>query len=324
MFIVEQEQLTGEKTVTSSGEKAKTALAKYPVGGIVYFSKNIKTPKQCTDMISVVQSYSEIPLFIAVDEEGGRVARIANNGNMGTTKFSHMSTVTSTDEAYNVGYTIGKEIKEFGFNLDFAPVADVNSNPDNPIIGNRSFSSDPETAAKYVKAAVNGFNNSGMLCTLKHFPGHGDTSTDSHKGYAEITKSLDELEACEFLPFKSGVSAGADFVMVGHLSAPQITGNNRPATLSKTMIDLLKNDIGFNGLIITDSMQMDAITDSYTSATAAKEAVKAGVDVILMPDNLKNAANGIINAVKSGEISESRIDRSVKKILKTKINSGII
>ncbi len=325
MFIIEHEQLLGRSSaVTSSGEKTKAAIEKYPVGGIVYFAQNIKTPSQCTDMIKNIQSYSEVPLFIAVDEEGGKVARIANNKKMGTTKFPNMASITDDNEAYNVGYTIGSEIKRFGFNLDFAPVADVNSNPDNPVIGVRSFDADPTTVAGRVKSIVKGFNSSGMLCTLKHFPGHGDTKTDSHTGYTEITKTLDELKACEFIPFKSGADAGADFVMVGHLSAPQITGNKLPATLSKKMIDLLKNEVGFNGLIITDSMQMNAITDNYTSSEAAVLAVKAGVDIILMPDNFKNAVNGIVKAVENGEISEARINRSVLKILQTKIDHGII
>ncbi len=325
MFVITHEQLLStSSTVTSSGSSTKTAIGNYPVGGIIYFAANIKNPTQCTGMISNLQSYSKTPLFIAVDEEGGSVARIAKNENMGTTKFSNMGNIKSADEAYNVGYTIGTEIQQFGFNLDFAPVADVDSNPDNTVIGSRAFSSDPNTAAEYVAAAVNGFNDAGMLCTLKHFPGHGDTSTDSHYGYAEVTKTLDELRECELLPFKSGVKAGADFVMLGHLAAPKITGDTVPASLSKPLIDLLRDEVGFKGIVITDSLQMDAIVDDYYSDEAAILAVQAGVDIILMPNNFKKASTGIINAVKDGTISEERINQSVLRILQKKIDNEII
>ena len=325
MFMITPEQLLStSSTVTSSGSSAKTAIEIYPVGGVIYFGANIKNPTQCTDMISNLQSYSKTPLFIAVDEEGGSVARIGNNENMGTTQFPNMGSIESADEAYNVGYTIGTEIKQFGFNLDFAPVADVDSNPDNTVIGNRAFSSDPNTAAEYVAAAVNGFNDAGMLCTLKHFPGHGDTDTDTHYGYAEVTKTLDELKECELLPFQSGVKAGADFVMLGHLAAPKITGNTIPASLSKPIIDLLQTEFGFKGLVITDAMRMDAIVDDYYSDEAAILAVQAGVDIILLPNNFKKASTGVINAVNDGTISEERINQSVLKILQKKIDSGII
>ena len=325
MFMITPEQLLStSSTVTSSGSSAKTAIEAYPVGGVIYFGANIKNPTQCTDMISNLQSYSKTPLFIAVDEEGGSVARIGNNENMGTTQFPNMGNIENADEAYNVGYTIGTEIKQFGFNLDFAPVADVDSNPNNTVIGNRAFSSDPNTAAEYVAAAVKGFNDAGMLCTLKHFPGHGDTDTDTHYGYAEVTKTLDELKECELLPFQSGVKAGADFVMLGHLAAPKITGDTIPASLSKPLIDLLRNEVGFNGIVITDAMRMDAIVDDYYSDEAAILAVQAGVDIILLPNNFKKASTGVINAVKDGTISEERINQSVLKILQKKIDNGII
>ncbi|MCD7738252.1 MAG: glycoside hydrolase family 3 protein, partial [Lachnospiraceae bacterium] len=171
---------------------------------------------------------------------------------------------------------------------------------------------------------VQGFHDGGILCMLKHFPGHGDTATDSHEGYTELDKTLEELEEVEFLPFEGGISAGADFVMVGHISVPQVTGDDLPATLSGTMIGILRNDLGFDGLIITDSMQMEAITDRYTSAEAAVMAIQAGVDMILMPENLQEAAQGVIEAVETGQISRERIEESVLRILETKIRAGII
>lgn len=328
LFIVRPEQITGSSTkITEAGSDFEEGLEEYPVGGIAIFAENIIDREQTIEMISDMQSYSNLGLFIAVDEEGGTVARIGNNSAMGTTSFPSMKTIGNTgdtDEAYNVGYTIGTEIMELGFNLDFAPVADVDSNPDNTVIGNRAFSTDADIAAEMVAATVEGFKDSGILCTLKHFPGHGDTATDSHLGYTELDKSIEELWETEFVPFVSGIEAGADLMMVGHISVPQVTGDDTPASLSATMISILRDDLGFTGLIITDSMQMEAITDRYSSSEAAVLAIEAGVDIILMPENLEEAANGIIEAVESGEISEERIAESVLRILETKIEKGII
>ncbi len=328
LFIVRPEQITGSSSkLTEAGSDFEAGLSEYPVGGIAMFAENIIDREQTMEMISDMQSYSSIGLFIAVDEEGGSVSRIGNNSAMGTTSFPSMKTIGNTgdtNEAYNVGYTIGTEILELGFNLDFAPVADVDSNPDNTVIGNRAFSTVADVAAEMVAAAVDGFRDSGILCTLKHFPGHGDTSTDSHLGYTELDKSLDELWETEFVPFVSGIEAGADLVMVGHISVPQVTGDDTPASLSSTMISILRDDLGFDGLIITDSMQMEAITDRYSSAEAAVMAIQAGVDIILMPENLEEAAEGIIEAVENGEISEERIAESVLRILEVKIERGIL
>lgn len=326
MFIVTPEQITGVSVATQAGSATEEALQTYPVGGIVYFADNIVTREQCSEMIANSQSYSKVGLFIAVDEEGGTVARIGNNSAMGTTSFPNMKAIGDSGdakEAWNVGYTIGMEIGELGFNLDFAPVADVDSNPDNPVIGDRSFGTDAALVSEMVQAEVQGFQESGVLSTLKHFPGHGDTATDSHEGYTELNKTLEELYQVEFVPFQSGIAAGADFVMVGHISVPQVTGDDVPASLSGTMIDILKNDLGFDGLVITDSMRMEAITDRWPSAEAAVLAVQAGVDVILMPEDLEEAVAGIQGAVETGEIPEERIARSVQKILEMKIQAGI-
>lgn len=328
LFIVTPEQITGVGTVIRSGETTRKAIETYPVGGIVYFAANLIDREQTITMISNIQSYSKLGLFISVDEEGGLVARVARNKEMGTTAFPAMGKIGKsgdTGEAYQVGYTIGSDIAALGFNLDFAPVADVNSNPRNPIIGTRAFHSDPEIAAQMVEACVKGFGESGVLCTLKHFPGHGDTSTDSHYGEAETSKTLVELMECEMLPFISGIEAGAPFVMVGHITAPNVTDEPVPATLSHDIVTgLLRGELGFEGLIITDSMLMQAITDQYSAGDAAVKALQAGVDIILMPQNLTEAVTGIQDAITSGELTEARINESVLRILETKIRSGII
>ncbi|MCD8383984.1 MAG: glycoside hydrolase family 3 protein [Clostridiales bacterium] len=328
LFIVTPEELTGiSGTATVGGASTKSALQDYPVGGLVYFAGNILTPDQCTSMIENTQSYSQLGLFIAVDEEGGTVARIGRNSAMGTTSFPNMATVGAqgTDAAYNVGLTIGSEITQFGFNLDFAPVADVNTNPDNPVIGSRAFSSDAEKAAELVASAVQGFRDGGILCCLKHFPGHGDTATDSHYGLAETTKTLDELRETEFLPFQAGIDAGAELVMVGHISTPNITGDSVPASLSSYMVtDILRGELGFDGLVVTDSLSMEAVTDQYGSGEAAVLAVQAGVDLLLMPEDLSAAVSALESAVDNGTLTESRIDESVLRILSVKLEYGII
>ncbi len=319
LFIVTPEQLVGGKTVTSfSGGSLK-----YAVSGVALFAANIVTPEQCRSLISSLQDASKIPLFIAVDEEGGKVARVANNPAMHHTVFPNTDKITTPEAAKNAGQTIGKELKALGFNLDFAPVADVNSNPNNTIIGVRSFGTEPRFVSTQVAAAVMGFKTSEMLCTLKHFPGHGDTSVDSHKALPIINKSLEQLRNTEFVPFKAGINAGAEFVMLGHIAVPSITGN-RPASLSKEMVNILRDDLDFNGIIITDSMKMRAITNEYSASTAAVLALKAGNDIILIPNNLDEAVSAVFDAVENGEITESRIDSSVLKILNLKLKNGII
>ena len=329
LFIVTPEQLTGfDGTVTQAGETTRAALESTPVGGIIYFAANIQTRSQCSTMLANSQSYAKYGLFLAVDEEGGTVARVGSNSAMGTTSFPSMSVIGDTGDplaAYNVGYTIGTELTELGFNLDFAPVADVNTNPENTVIGDRAFSSDAETAAEMVAACVSGFRESGMLCTLKHFPGHGDTSTDSHTGTTYSYQTLEELMSCELLPFQAGIEAGADFVMMGHITLSNVSDDGLPASLSYDIITgLLRETLGYDGIVITDAMNMAAITDNWSSGNAAVKAIQAGADMILMPYSLSGALEGVLEAVESGNLTEERIDESVLRILTVKLESGIL
>jgi len=328
LFITEPGALVSDEDFLPEYANSEEEIKNSPVGGLIYFQNSLVNREQCMEMISNVQSRSKIGMFISVDEEGGEVARIGENPDMGTTSFPDTGTIGDSGDptqAYDEGFTIGSEIRELGFNLDFAPVADVNSNYFNPVIGTRAFISDPETAAEMVRQSVNGFRRSGVMCTLKHFPGHGDTETDSHFGYAETGKTLEELEKCEFIPFKAGIEAGAPVIMAGHISVPEITGDDVPASLSEKIITgLLRNKLGYNGIVVTDSMQMQAITDSYSSDEAAVMVLKAGCDIILMPEDLREAAEGIKDAVTAGEITEKRIDESVMRILAAKLEYGII
>lgn len=330
MFIVTPEVLNGstksefsaDERLKSAGAETKQSLQERPVGGLIYFADNLETRQQATKMISNSQSYSKIPLFICVDEEGGTVARCAKK--LGTTKFKPMQTYQNqgTSVARSNARTIANDIKQFGFNVDFAPVADVNT-ASNSVIGTRAYSNNFQKAAQLVPAAVQGFHDGGMICTLKHFPGHGNTQEDSHKETAHLYKSLSELRKEEFLPFKAGIQAGADMVMVGHIVADKI--DSKPATLSHRLVtDILRGELGFKGLVVTDSMGMGAIANHYTPGEAAVMAIQAGDDLLLGVYNVPQALAGVRSAVKSGKISESRINDSVRRILTTKINMGVI
>ena len=323
MFFVTPENLTGVDAATQAGETTRQALTQYPVGGLIYFSKNIYDEEQLTTMIRNSQSYSEIPLFIGVDEEGGSlVARIANHPNFDVEKFPDMAEIGATGDpsrAYEVGSTIASYLKDYGFNLDFAPDADVLTNPNNTAIGVRSFGSDPDMTAQMVEQAVKGFQDHQVSAVIKHFPGHGGTTTDSHNGAAIVDRSLEELRSAEFLPFEAGIQAGVDMVMVGHLQVPQVISDDTPASLSSEMItDVLRNELGYDGIVITDSLSMGAITTYYTSADAAVKCIQTGGDMLLMPYSFTEAYQGVLDAVNSGEISEDRINESVTRILKVK------
>lgn len=323
MFFVTPENLTGVDVATQAGETTRQALTQYPVGGLIYFSKNIYDEEQLTTMIRNSQSYSEIPLFIGVDEEGGSlVARIANNPAFQVETFPNMAEIGATGDtskAFEVGNSIGSYLKKYGFNLDFAPDADVLTNPENTAIGERSFGSDPNLTAQMVAEEVKGFQQQNVIPVLKHFPGHGGTAEDSHHGAAVLNRSLEELENAEFLPFKAGIEAGANVVMVGHLQVPQLISDDTPASLSSELITgILREKLGFDGIVITDSLSMGAITEYYTPDEAAVRCIQAGGDMLLMPQDFKTAYEGVLNAVKNQTIPESRIDESLSRIFHVK------
>lgn len=331
MFIVCPEALNvSENAETAQAvdtvtEVMRENLEKFPVGDIAVFGKNITGAEQLPRFISDLQSNSKYPLFVAVDEEGGDVARVANSGFFNVASYKSMAEVGKTDnpaKAEEVGRKIGFYLKKIGFNYDFAPVADVNTNPDNIVIGDRSYGNDPVTVGKMVSAQLDGLHKSGIIGTLKHFPGHGDTKDDTHSGYVSVNKSWDELKECELVPFIS-VLDKADTIMVSHITVTSI--DKLPSSLSYEIITRkLRNELGYNGVIITDSMAMGAVADSYTSDIAAVMAVKAGADIILMPESLEKSFKAVLNAVNSGEISMERLDESVLRILKMKAKYKLI
>ena len=323
MMFVTPEELTGEDGVTVAGDATRQALENYPVGGIVYFAKNLESQDQVKEMIDNSQKYSSIGLFVATDEEGGVVNRLMDT--VGTTYIGSMYYYKDDGDetAYENAYTIANDMSALGFNLDFAPVADVWSNPDNTVIGERAYSDDYAQAAELVGNAVKGFNDGGVMCTLKHFPGHGDTAEDSHYSSAYVHRTKEEIMADEMQPFRSGIEAGAEFVMVGHLIVPDI--DEVPATLSyKIATGILRDELKFEGVVITDSFEMESIADNYSVDDAVVMSVKAGMDMILQPKDMASAVNSIEQAVADGELSEDRIDESVRRILTLKESRGLL
>lgn len=322
LFFVTPKLLTGEENVTEFSDLMKETLDKKPVGGIILFNENIISKEQVKSLNSDIENNAKFGILVSVDEEGGSVARLGN-ANIGFPSFSHMAEIGATGDvskAYEVGASLAQSLKELNFNMDFAPVADIITNPENTVVKKRSFGSDENLVSDMVAAEVKGFIDNDVICSLKHFPGHGNTEADSHKGMAVSNCDLETLRERELIPFKAGIEAGAETVMVGHISLPNIIGDDTPATLSPQIVtDLLRQELGFKGVIITDSMQMGAVADYYTPEEAAVKALLAGNDMILMPTDLDRAFNGILTAVQNGEISEDRIDESVRRILILKL-----
>lgn len=323
MMFVRPESITGIDVVTAAGDTTKSALEQYPVGGIVYFAQNMESKDQVKEMIDNSQSYSKVGLFISTDEEGGMVNRLMNT--VGTTYIDSMYNYKDegTQKAHDNAYTIASDMAALGFNMDFAPVADVWSNPDNTVIGERAYSDDYSQAAELVGSAVKGFEDGGVMCTLKHFPGHGDTAEDSHYSSAYVRRTKDEIMADEMQPFTAGIDAGAEFVMVGHLIVPDI--DELPATLSyKITTEMLRNEMHFEGIAITDSLAMSSIADNYGVGESAVMSIKAGIDMLLDPTDIDTAIDAVVQAVESGDITEDRIDDSVRKILSLKEKHGLV
>lgn len=327
LFFVTPEAITNVNTATVAGETTKKALEQYPVGGIVYFAKNLEDREQTVALLENTQSYAKIPLFLGVDEEGGTVSRVGSNPDMGVPSVGDTRSLGKQQDpaaAYAAGQDIGGSLHALGFNLDFAPVADVAQGADS-VIGSRSFGSDPELCASLAGVIVKSLRAEGIVSCLKHFPGYGSAVTDDHYGTSVLEKTEAELESCDFLPFAAGIEAGAPFVMVSHLSVPEVVGDETPSDLSSKIVsDLLRNKLGFTGVIITDSHQMASITDHYTSGEAAVKALQAGVDMILMPQDLQAAFDGVKAALAGGTLTQSRIDESVLRILQVKAEYNIL
>lgn len=331
MIITTPESLANYYSFTYMDDWFKECYKNYPIGGFIYFSKNISYSDQLRQLLADTQELAQgeiAGVFQAVDEEGGSTTRVSSA--LGIYPTDNMSSYGSRNdiwETYTAGLTIGEYLADYGFNVDFAPVADVDLNPYNEL-GSRIFSSDPTVVSDMTSAFVRGLDSKGICSTLKHFPGLGAGGGNTHYGSVYIDRTYDQLKLVEFPAFKGGIDAGADFVMIGHqmvFGAEDADGQALPADLSPTVVtDWLKGDLGFDGLVITDSHSMEAITNYYDSGEAASMAVEAGCDIILMPYNLEDAVEGLILSVNSGRIDFDRIDESVMKILQKKFEMGIL
>ena len=325
MFFCAFRQDSTWSDIVGINDEIKHIIKNYNIGGVVLFSENIQSAEQVTNYINDLQNEADTTLFIGIDEEGGRVLRTFSLDVERVSSALNIGKTGDANNAYNAAKIIADYLFPLGFNVDFAPVADIFTNPSNTVIGDRAFSTEAETAAVMVESFSQGLLDNGILSALKHFPGHGDTNEDSHYGISSTKKTLAELYECEFIPFKRGIDAGAPFVMVGHISTPNITGDEMPAIFSNFLLqDVLRDMLGFEGIIITDSLAMGAVTRYFTSEETAVKSILAGVDMLLMPENFYEAYTGVINAVKSGEISEEQINASVRRILTLKRSAGLI
>ena len=332
MFFVTLDGLTGVSGTQIAGDITRRSLQDLHPGGVSLFGENISDPDQLAALTAALQEYSlefsGIPLLIGTDEEGGTVKRIGYNGNFDVPYVGSMQAVGETgdpSQAYLVGDEIGAYLAEYGVNMDFAPDADVLSNPANTVIGSRSFGSDPSLVSQMTEQYRAGLLSHGIIPCLKHFPGHGATSEDSHTGLAMTDKTMDQLMECELIPFKTAIQNGADCIMAAHISLPSVTGDRTPASLSPVIIDeLLRKTLGFDGVVLTDALNMGAVTNWYTAPQAAILAVQAGNDMLLTVGEFREQYLAVLASVKDGTIPEERIDESVRRILRLKLDHGLL
>ena len=286
-------------------------------GGFILMGDNITTYERTKKMVDDLKKLSDVPLIISIDQEGGNVQRLKSMLDKEITNIPYMYNLGLKNDL-NLTYEIGKimayELRTIGVNVDYAPVVDIYSNPNNPVIGKRSFGTNKEIVSNHSVKLAQGLEDNKVIATYKHFPGHGDTDVDSHESLPIINKTYDELKEEELVPFKNAINNNAKIIMIGHLALPKVTGSNIPASLSKKIVtDILKNDLGYNGLVITDALNMGALTKNYSDEEIYVGAINAGCDLLLMPNGSKKA----IEIIKKN-ISEERINESVKKILKFK------
>lgn len=323
LFIIAPEAATAKKqAITAVSQEIKDFLQQYPVGGTILFESNVQNPQQLTALTQDLQASSQYPLLIAMDEEGGRVARIGRNPNFSVPRITSVLEIGQQKTpalAKEWGQQLGTYMKEYGINYNLAPVADILSNPANLVIGDRSFGSDPQLVAEMVIQMMKGLQGKTIATCVKHFPGHGDTGKDTHVGSVIAEKTWGEMLSCELIPFKAAIAQGADSIMVGHISTPNVTSDGLPNSLSHEMITIrLREELGFQGIVITDALNMGAITQTYSAGEAAQKAFLAGADILLMPENFTEAYDAILQSVENGVISEARLNESVLRILKLK------
>jgi beta-N-acetylhexosaminidase len=308
---------------TSLTSNTRDLLNNYYVGGIIFYSNNLETSQQTVRLLNEIKSENapnRLPLLLGVDQEGGKVSRLPGDL-IDTPTNGKVGTINDAQFSYEIGTLLGKELNAFGFNLDFAPVLDVNSNPNNPIIGDRSFGNNADIVSELGIKTMEGIQSQNVVSVIKHFPGHGDTSVDSHLDLPKVNKSMEELEELELIPFERAVNNGADVVMVAHILLPKLDATF-PSSMSENIITgILRKQLDFTGVVMTDDMTMKAITNNYDIGQAAVESVKAGSDIIMVAhdyNKVVSTIDALKTAVENGEISEERINESVSRIIQLK------
>ena len=305
-------------------ENLSNIIKEVKPGGFILMSDNITTYDRTLNFVKGMQNDSDIPMIISTDEEGGSVQRIKGIRDISVTDIPYMYYLGQTKDknlAYKVGEIIANELRTIGVNLTYAPVMDIYSNPNNTVIGKRSFGSDPNTVYDMATSLKNGIEDNLVNTCIKHFPGHGDTETDSHFETPIINKTLVELENSDLLPFIKSIN-DTNMIMVGHIALPKITNSSIPASLSKEIVtDILKNKYNYRGLVITDALNMRSLTNNYSDKEIYTMAINAGVDLLLMPNGSKNAIKYIKEAIDDEEIDINTINESVRKILTYKYSN---
>lgn len=333
LFFVTPESLVSDYTdevVTAAGDATRQALAERPVGGIIYFQQNLVDADQTTEMLRATADHAleacGVPILLAVDEEGGTVSRIGGNEGFAVENVGDMRDVGETadaDHARDVAAHMGSYLRDLGFTADFAPVADIASNPESDTMARRSFGSDAELVARMVAAQVRGLSSQHVICCAKHFPGIGRAEGDSHDGAVYSHRTADEMATEELVPFAAAIEAGVPMIMVGHISCPELTGDDLPVSLSsEVMQGLLREGLGFGGVVVTDSLGMGAVVGRYGHGRVAVEAFLAGADALLMPEDFDAAYQAMLDAVASGEVSEARLAESVYRIVHMKLQGA--
>lgn len=329
---------------TEMNDEVGSIIQKYHLGGVILFAENVVGTEQTVRLLDGLQDASpELPLFITIDQEGGIVTRLQTGTNLPGNMA--LGATRSEKYAYQTGEIIGKELSSLGVNVNFGPSLDVNNNPDNPVIGVRSYSSNPELVSKLGIQTIKGLQRTDIAATAKHFPGHGDTATDSHYGLPLVTHDKDRLHAVELLPFQNAIDEGVDMIMTAHVQFPAFDDTSYiskkdgqeilvPATLSKKVLTgLLREEMGFEGVIVTDALNMKAIADNFGQEEAVVLALKSGVDIALMPaqvnslemeENLASVYNAVLEAIESGDLPMEQVNASVERILKLKEKRGIL
>jgi beta-N-acetylhexosaminidase len=328
LFILSPEALTGVDLVEQAGEQTKQAIQDYPIGGLFYVSANMGSEEQIKNMLVSVQKYSQdrigLPLFLGIQEEGGTVSPFEGNTSfkLDVESASTLGKNEDTDATYNAGKSIGSYMNQLGFNFNIGPVADI-TKTSTSLTKKRSFGTNTEKVASQVAAQVKGLKEEKVSPVLKYFPGKGNVSEEDESDYATTDITLEDLRDSDLKVYESGIEAGAECIMVGHIIAENLTGDDTLSSMSEKVItDILRGELNYDGLVMTESLSASSIVNNYTPAEAAVKLIQAGGDIIFLPDNFEEAYQGILDAVNDGTITEDRINESVKRILRIKLEDN--